>query len=763
MKKLQNQTDKHPTLHIFLKFYLPVSLLVIVAAVLLYRSDQAEIITRHKLSELVLAESAKQAAGQVLKPLVQDIRYFSNEQALRHAVSSSTRQALDKIAAKWRDFTIAHDSYEQLRLINLQGKELLRIDHAAGKPVIVPHNRLSNKASRYYVREGLKLKRNEIFISPLDLNIEQQRIEIPHKPMIRLVAPVFDIENQLAAIVVVNFKAEHLLSLIQSVTQSTQSRSWLLNTQGYWLAAENSDLLWGFMLDRHENRLQNTYPDSWQDIQSSTQGQFLDRHGFWTQTNIYPLQSFQPQGSQLKFLGDDYFWTLLLFSPDESYQALISAHLNEVLISTGMVLLLLAFTLWLYASSQAQAAAIEEKKIQAQLESQLKSQFLANMSHELRTPMNGIIGMSHLALQTELTEQQKNYIDKVNYSAQYMMVLINDILDLAKIESGKLEINETEFRIYDLMQNVLNIIGSNASTKEVSLHTKIDEAIPDILKGDAVRTSQILINLCSNAIKFSQAHKQVHIAVSLLQLQGEQCSLKFSVTDQGIGIARKDHEKLFKAFVQADASTSRLYGGTGLGLTISKHLVELMHGAIGFESEENVGSTFYFSIPFTVSSTAEAESERRESNNRDLVQQSIDALKGLKVLLVEDNDINQELVLDLLEHFGIEALLAENGQQAIDKLIEQDFKFDLVLMDCQMPVMDGYEATRIIRMNADLQDMPIIALTANALKGDRERVLTVGMNDLIAKPIDPEFMAVTMAKWINMKSQPSKVSTALGQ
>ena len=369
-----------------------------------------------------------------------------------------------------------------------------------------------------------------------------------------------------------------------------------------------------------------------------------------------------------------------------------------------------------------------------------KNIFVANMSHEIRTPLNGILGFLHLLETTKLDEEQKDYLKEIKNSSEILLTTLNDILDFSKAEANKITLEKTNFNLKDLI-NDLNIYAKTNKNNNVEIISTFDEKIPENVIGDVIRLKQVLLNLLNNAKKFTEKG-YIKIETKLIEKNDNSVKIEFKVADSGIGIAKEKQQKVFEEFSQADDSTTRKYGGTGLGLAICNRIISLMGGKLNLDSEIDNGSTFYFTLPFEIADNV--------VNSENFIEEL--KIKSAKILVAEDNLVNQKLIKNLLNKLNLDCDIAQNGQEALNLFIKN--RYDLILLDCQMPITDGYSATLEIRKfekENNLEPISILALTANAFKEDKEKCLSVGMDDVIIKPIDMNDFINKLNRYIKTK------------
>ncbi len=399
---------------------------------------------------------------------------------------------------------------------------------------------------------------------------------------------------------------------------------------------------------------------------------------------------------------------------------------------------------WLREKVKEKTKELEEEKVRAENSERAKEQFLANMSHEIRTPLNAIVGLTRLLLEKDPKPDQLKYLNSIKHSSDNLLVIINDILDLSKIEAGKINFEKIDFNIKEQLETVLTTFRLNAEEKSIGLEYHIDDDVPAVIVGDPYRLNQIIMNLTSNAIKFTEKGG-ITIRVSCVEKTEHNALLQFNVIDTGIGIAADKLDYIFNIFTQETSSTTRRFGGTGLGLSISKRLVELQQGTISVASEPGKGSDFSFTIRFGIS---DKSADHLTPKGKPVVSEK---LANLKILLAEDNEFNQMVAVDTLEELieNVTVDIAKNGKEAVDKIIAN--KYDVVLMDIQMPEMDGYEATRLIRSNSDasINAIPIIAMTASVIKAEVDKCYESGMNAFVGKPFTTEELIEKISKSIH--------------
>ncbi len=415
--------------------------------------------------------------------------------------------------------------------------------------------------------------------------------------------------------------------------------------------------------------------------------------------------------------------------------------LTTMIYVSGIIFCLL---IWIYLFIKTRQSHESEQKVKAS--ASVKENFLANMSHEIRTPLNAVLGFANILRNTNLDEEQREYVEVIQSSGDNLLSIVNDILDLSKIEAGMLRIDETPFKVADIMSVVEAMLKPRAEEKGLQLIVNIDSDIPEFVSGDAVRLTQILVNLVTNAIKFTE-DGGVYLRATAVKRNGEVVTIEFLVRDTGIGIPEEKQAHIFDRFEQAEASTTRRFGGTGLGLSIVKNLVELQKGTIVLFSQQGVGSSFTIELPYKITTDHVIKTELKKTS-LNLTNMKTES----KILIAEDNPMNQRLIKHLMKNWNFNFDLVFNGSQALEALKKQHY--DLVLMDIQMPEMDGYTSTSHIRSELKSR-IPIIAMTAHAMEGEREKCIKAGMNDYCSKPINEEKLFEMIQKYLVLKDESS--------
>jgi signal transduction histidine kinase/DNA-binding response OmpR family regulator/HPt (histidine-containing phosphotransfer) domain-containing protein len=849
----------------------------------------------HEASELSLGSAAIE---RNLGSLTSDIEFLSALPRLHLTVQRPTKDNLDRLADNFAAFMNANSVYDQIRWIDETGMERIRLDYdrSTKHAQRARQSELQNKSDRYYFVQANRTAPGTIYLSPFDLNMENGVIERPFKPTLRIAMRIFDSSNHRHGILILNYNGQDLLKDPALQSGDLRTRLIMLNEAGYWLKAQKPEDEWGFMFGRKET-FGDHYPEVWRQILSADRGQVELGSGLWTWEKVHPLLSVRRGEDFADNTGTEtagssvagaypYAWTIASQVPTEQLRAIRFAEWWRLWPLIAVLLVLVMVASYLLARSRWHIRILNtelaRRAEEAEAATRAKADFLANMSHEIRTPMNAVLGFAYLLEKRRLGSEELNLVRKISIAGQALLGLINDILDLSKIEAGRLQIEQAPFRLGDVLDGLASIMSANVGHKDLELVVGAVPAGTEFLKGDSQRLSQVLINLIGNAIKFTE-RGEVKVLIAIAEQQNGQVTLRFSVHDTGIGIPLEKQGVIFSAFSQADTTTTRRFGGTGLGLAISQLLVHLMGGEMGVNSEPGKGSEFWFTVPFetvrslqyaapemalqhvlvaddneaardmlaatarslgwnveTVPSgeaalaqtlvqvrgnapfdvllldwrmpgmdglaagkavrealahqtppviimvtaftrddllrepgaslvdailekpvtasrlyNAIAEAKRRHSGGLPLapVEKGGRRLPGLRILVVDDSEINCEVARRILETEGASVDVADSGKAALE-LLDRRPDIDAVLMDVQMPGMDGYETARRIREIAGFEKLPIVALTAGVLRQEQDAAFRAGMNGFIAKPFNVDEMMETLQQLTGCKAEP---------
>ncbi|WP_262692286.1 ATP-binding protein [Kordiimonas aestuarii] len=668
--------------------------------------------------DLTVKLASQYLRDQLSKPASHMQSIAMLEPAVQQAVSNPGRDTDTVIANALSTLLLRNPDYLQARWLSDKGNELVRVDRIMRSEVRVsPASELQNKQARSYVRFGRELEKGQVYVSPLDLNMENGRIQTPFVPVVRVAIRGFTAEGRPSGIFVLNIGAKSFLDHLNQF--APDNNLMLLNEQGFWLKGPRPADEWGFMLDRNVS-FAARYPTAWQTISNQPSGQLETTEGLWTWETV------AVQANDVSVKHNIALKSLTVVDAAH-LQQVRDARIKPVFLMGLVLVILYGIGLHKILQEMESRRGAERDAVEA---NEAKSSFLATMSHEIRTPMTGVIGLADLLMDDKLSDESLFKVKRIRETAKALLAIINDILDLSKLDAGKFVIENLNFQPLDIANEVVRLFYMTCPAEKkakLQINAEVADNFPKVVRADPTRLRQVLVNLVGNAVKFTD-EGSVTLKCSH---DSARRRLIFEVVDTGIGMEPETVDSLFDAFVQADASISRKYHGTGLGLAVCKRLIECMGGEIGVWSEPDKGSRFFFWVPYEP--VAEHEYTEDQSENTSL---PLGDGQGLSVLVAEDNAINQIIIRGLVEKMGHEPVFVGNGQEAVDAV--QAGYFDIILMDVRMPVVSGPDATKMIRkLGGEKAKIPIIALTADLIAENKSVYLAAGMNDCVGKPIDP--------------------------
>jgi signal transduction histidine kinase/CheY-like chemotaxis protein len=720
----------------FSKVFVPIAVAVIGVATLLglvsIRAATDARIAQDQAATRVAAASILDA----IEPVRQHLRAVSRETLLREALDDpSPRRLKDVAGTSFSTLLRRNLDYAKVRWIDQSGRERVRVNAGDPDPERVPEEHLQDMKPQYFVSQALNLATDAIYQSAFDLNIENGSIELPPRPTLRIAIKLADSAGKAAGLLMINVDGKALLRRLTEADarelKDQRGGLELVDASGFWLHGQPGTDEFAFMYGRPAS-LAAERGGVWQEMYRNSNGGVSAPDGIWAWSIVDPTPEL---GSSERANRTPWF----VVDHDQGVE-LGRARWRLAAGYGGMAVLMLGLTALLSLRLARERELLLEAKAAAESAARAKVEFLANMSHEIRTPMNAILGHARLLRRDPCSPEQAPRIARINEAGDHLLMLLNDILDMSKLDAGGMRLESVDFSVAALLDSVSSFVLPGARAKGLTVVVDVGD-VPDWLEGDPTRLRQALVNYASNALKFTE-HGGIEFRCKTEVRTSDDIVVRFQVLDTGIGIAPEALPRLFRIFEQAERSTTRRFGGTGLGLAITKRLAEMMGGSAGLESQVGRGSTFWFSAKLrlghapTVQRAAIGSVERALRSN----------FAGRRVLLAEDNQVNRELAAEFLERAGLSVTTALDGEDAVQKAAEGTF--DLVLLDMQMPRVDGLEAARRLRRMRGYEALPILALTANAFHADREACVAAGMNDFISKPVDADALYAHMLRWL---------------
>lgn len=647
------------------------------------------------------------------------------------------------LARDWEQLVTLKSMLLQVRYLDREGMEKMRVDSAMAKGRMVDSQSLQSKANRYYFQDALAMQQGGVYVSPLDLNVERGKIEVPHKPVTRIGMPIYLDNSDLRGVLLMNIDMRNILNKVKEISDRNYGAFMFLNHAGYYIIAKDKKLQWGFMFPNQTGTtFQDKYPAAWKDIGRLNNGVTDNEDGKFIYSTVkVTAEILNTIGAQYITGVEAPMWHIVWHMP-KNYEPASLVKLRKEL----TVLLLIIVPLFIVVvtsltksrvSRNSMLSDLHKAREKAETSERSKSEFLASMSHEIRTPMTAVMGFADMLMEDRLADESREKVHRIKDATRSLMTIINDILDMSKMEAGKLEIEDIDFNIQSLLKDVLALFdakGKANGTKSSSLSLHFSDDFPIGVQSDPTRIRQVLVNLIGNAMKFTK-DGVVRVECSIQTLEAGEALLRIVIQDTGIGMTAKTQSKLFTDFTQADASITRNFEGTGLGLAICKRLVNIMHGDIGVHSELGVGSTFWFTLPLVKAQT-DVSNQHHTSLSKTV---RYEATRSLRILVAEDNDLNQRIICSMIENVGHVTKVAVNGAKAVEAY--EQGEFDLILMDVRMPELSGPDATKMIRrMPGAKSNVPIIALTADAMMEHRKSYSEAGMNVTVTKPIERDVL-----------------------